>query len=171
MGKIRYNFDPLNYPDQRANWDNLNRAQKAYTIRQYNKARQNKGLNSINNPFSKNDNLMGNPIVINDDGTETITPRTQPKLPYVLRKQQEREQRELEEKEIKEITELFKDPSFIKQFEKANQDNFTDQIEKPITEDPQPETSTQNIETMSSSAGKRQQSPNWTVPHAVLGLI
>lgn len=53
----------------------MSRPQKAYTIRQYNKARVNRGEEPIPNPFSSGGNDENVRIVINADGTETITPK------------------------------------------------------------------------------------------------
>ena len=50
----------------------MTRSQKAYTIKQYNKARSARGDSPVNNPFAKD----GTSIRLNDDGSETITPRT-----------------------------------------------------------------------------------------------
>lgn len=77
MSKYRWKFDPDNWPDQRVNWDGMSRSQKAYTIKQYNKARRAKGIGVVPNPFDKNENRsQGHAIFANEDGTETITPRT-----------------------------------------------------------------------------------------------
>lgn len=72
--KPKWGFDSDNWPDQRENryWKDLNRSQKGYAISMYNKARANKGLDPIPNPFRKD----GSAIYENSPGDETITPRT-----------------------------------------------------------------------------------------------
>ncbi len=74
--KYRWKFDRDNWPDQRINWDGMSRSQKAYTIRQYNKARKLQGLAVVDNPFTPNKSGFLNP-----DGAETITPKTPSKEP------------------------------------------------------------------------------------------
>lgn len=74
MGKYRWRWDPNNWPDQRINWDSMPRPQKRYTIDQYNKSRSLRHLPAIPNPFRYAENT--DDIHVNQDGTETITPRT-----------------------------------------------------------------------------------------------
>lgn len=76
MAKYRWKFDRDNWPDQRINWEGMSRSQKAYTIKQYNKARKTQGLSSVDNPFKSNRSGFLNP-----DGAETITPKTPSKDP------------------------------------------------------------------------------------------
>lgn len=71
MPKYRWKFDRDNWPDQRINWDGMSRSQKAYTIKQYNKARKTQGLRQIDNPF-----IGDRAGFLNPDGSETITPKT-----------------------------------------------------------------------------------------------
>lgn len=69
MGNNRWKWDPDNWPDQRINWNSLNRSHKSYAIMQYNVARKNRKLKPINNPFAKD----GTPIM-SESGVETVTP-------------------------------------------------------------------------------------------------
>nr|QOD39596.1 VP [uncultured densovirus] len=76
MPKYRWKFDRDNWPDQRINWDGMSRSQKAYTIRQYNKARKTQGLPLVDNPF-----IGDRSGFLNPGGSETITPKTPSKDP------------------------------------------------------------------------------------------
>lgn len=58
MSKNKWEFDPDNWPDQRNNWRKLNKSQKSYTVIQYNKARFNRNLPPIPNPFSSDPNAV-----------------------------------------------------------------------------------------------------------------
>lgn len=64
----KWGWDASNWPDQRINWGSLSASQKAYAIREYNKARTNRGLGTIPNPW--------NNLHFPEKGPETITPRT-----------------------------------------------------------------------------------------------
>lgn len=59
----------------------MTRSQKRYAIDQYNKARFNRGLSSIQNPFSWMGNNQGNPIYKHTDGVEYITEPSTSKNP------------------------------------------------------------------------------------------
>lgn len=76
MPKYRWRFDRDNWPDQRITWDGMSRSQKAYTIRQYNKARKTQQLPVVPNPFTGDSSGFLNP-----DNTETITPKTPGRYP------------------------------------------------------------------------------------------
>lgn len=115
---------PDNWPDQRANWNQLSTSQKAYTIKQYNVFRKNNNLPTIRNPYRKGvtgpDSKRytipkGSALAKqypNYEGVETITPATtniqlQPDMSvgqWVAKQQQF---------EIQQLQELFKDPNFV----------------------------------------------------------
>nr|QOD39505.1 VP [uncultured densovirus] len=52
-GRYKWRWDSDNWPDQRINWNDMTRSQKAYTIKQYNKARSARSIPPINNPFAR----------------------------------------------------------------------------------------------------------------------
>lgn len=116
---------PDNWPDQRVNWRFLNRAQKAYAIKQYNVFRKNNNLPTIRNPFRKgavgdeSRTYMLDPkhpnakLLPNYAGVETITKATsnvqlEPdnSMGKWLQKQQQFE--------IQQLEKLFEDPQFSK---------------------------------------------------------
>lgn len=51
--KVSWQFDAERFPDQRSNWKNMSKSNKRYTVEQYNKARKNRGLAPIPNPFKE----------------------------------------------------------------------------------------------------------------------
>ena len=61
----------------------MNRSQKRYTIDQYNRQRATRRLRPIPNPFNRNENTPGSTIVLNTDGTETVTQRTPGRPPIM----------------------------------------------------------------------------------------
>ena len=83
MGRYRWKWDPDNWPDQRINFQQMSRSQKRYTINQYNKQRIKQGIDPVPNPFDRAQNAAGAAIVDNDDGSETVTPKT-PGRPPIL---------------------------------------------------------------------------------------
>ncbi len=109
--RAKWDFDPDNWPDQRTNigWHDLTRQNKYYAINAYNIARRNRGLEEVPNPFDKEKNKLGNTIIQNPDGEETVTPKSgkpklQPKNRNAIKKWMDtRKEKSLEPEVLREL--------------------------------------------------------------------
>jgi len=172
MGKFKWEFDPDNFPDQRNNWKAMSEGMKSYTIIQYNKARERRGLPPIPNPFSRQGGQTYKiqpgtalakkfPNFVNVDMLTTpasnsplITPiSSKSKGPLLDSFTTSTQPTEFSDEELNN---LFQIPSFIKQLQDLDKQNFNLTTPSTSGSNSQPTTTHKETETQKTTGATKR---------------
>ena len=142
MGKPKWEYNEERYPDQRSNWASMSRSQKRYTIDAYNKARANRGVPTIPNPFHP----KGHPKILKPGtslanrfpsfvNVETVTPvSSNTELQYPIGEQPPTTSTQnILDFSDDELDALLRNPQFNRILDKSKESNFKTTV-SPISD-------------------------------------